>query len=408
MNPNNKELIYDLIKISFKQKVENRGYNDFNYRYNNTNETESKYNILYFTKESLEKGYKILSELSKLNDRSLELKEERNKQKISEKKLEDENSPYNKNIKEFKEISEKILQLSNSYYEIIPFEDKRNYSVTPINNEQLIKKELDRLQSYTYIEDTLKLFLSSLYYNQLIDPINYIYNALNKKLIPMNLDLKANNNKDKKIVQILLNYIKLSKTNNYLYGLGFGYNKLNGRVITNIFEVIDKKENNFENNNEKRILLFHGTKTQNLLGILSKGLLIAPIESQSSGNRFGSGIYLSDSFQKCLSYTSVGKKLYILIVDVILDKVFKISKTNKFIDVKDLKMKGYNCLMNDSQNHISFENRIYFNNGLSIPTIMIKEDNQNDFNYFKDKDSEYVIYDPKLVNIKYIIELQNS
>ena len=199
MNPNNKELIYDLIKISFKQKVENRGYNDFNYRYNNTNETESKYNILYFTKESLEKGYKILSELSKLNDRSLELKEERNKQKISEKKLEDENSPYNKNIKEFKEISEKILQLSNSYYEIIPFEDKRNYSVTPINNEQLIKKELDRLQSYTYIEDTLKLFLSSLYYNQLINPINYIYNALNKKLIPMNLDLKANNNKDKKL-----------------------------------------------------------------------------------------------------------------------------------------------------------------------------------------------------------------
>ena len=87
-----------------------------------------------------------------------------------------------------------------------------------------------------------------------------------------------------------------SKTN-YRYQYGFGYNKLDGRAITNIFEVIDKKENNFENNNEKRILLFHGTKTQNLLGILSKGLLIAPIESQSSGNRFGSGIYLSDSFQ---------------------------------------------------------------------------------------------------------------
>ena len=144
-----------------------------------------------------------------------------------------------------------------------------------------------------------------------------------------------------------------SKTN-YRYQYGFGYNKLDGRAITNIFEVIDKKENNFENNNEKRILLFLGTKKQNLLGILSKGLLIASIEFQSSGNRFGSGIYLSDSFQKCLSYTSVGKKLYILIVDVILDKVFKISKTNKFIDVKDLKIKGYNCLMNESKNHISF------------------------------------------------------
>ena len=50
MNPNNKELIYDLIKISFKQKVENKGYNDFNYRYNNTNETEEKYNIYILLK----------------------------------------------------------------------------------------------------------------------------------------------------------------------------------------------------------------------------------------------------------------------------------------------------------------------------------------------------------------------
>ena len=50
MNPNNKELIYDLIKISFKQKVENKGYNDFNYRYNDTNETEEKYNIYILLK----------------------------------------------------------------------------------------------------------------------------------------------------------------------------------------------------------------------------------------------------------------------------------------------------------------------------------------------------------------------
>ena len=37
-------------------------------------------------------------------------------------------------------------------------------------------------------------------------------------------------------------------------------------------------------------------------------LLIAPIESQSQGNRFGTGIYLSDSFNKALGYTSTGKK----------------------------------------------------------------------------------------------------
>ena len=406
MNPNNKELIQGLIKIAFKNKVGNRGFN-YGFNNQNNNETEEKYNILYFSKESLEKGYKILSELAELNDRSIELKEIRQKQKINEKNLEDENSPYNQNIKEFREISQKVLQLSNTYYEIIPFEDKRNYSVTPINNAQLIKQELDRLQSYTYIEDTLKLFLSSLYYNQLIDPITYIYKSLNKKLIPLNLDLKSQNNRDKNIVQILLNYIRLSTNSNS--GLGFGYYNSSNRIITNIFEVIDKNENKLENNNEKRILLFHGTKTQNMLGILSKGLLIAPIESESSGNRFGNGIYLSDSFQKCLYYASGGKKIYILMVDVFLDKVFKISNSNKFTNVKDIKNKGYNCLINDSQSHISFENRIYFNNGMTIPTQMVLEENlNNNISYFRDRDSEYVIYNPKLLNIKYIIELENS
>ena len=99
---------------------------------------------------------------------------------------------------------------------------------------------------------------------------------------------------------------------------------------------------------------------------------------------------------------------YILLVDVLLDKVFQITKDNKFTNVKDLKMNGYNCLINDSKNHISFEDRIYFNNGMAIPTKMIEEDRQNTlFNYSFDIDSEYVIYDPKLLNIKFIIELQN-
>ena len=70
-------------------------------------------------------------------------------------------------------------------------------------------------------------------------------------------------------------------------------------------------------------------------------------------------------------------------------------------------MKGYNCLVNDSKKYISFENRIYFNNGMTIPTQMIEEEDINDFNYCRDIDSEYVIYESKLVNIKYIIELQN-
>ena len=53
--------------------------------------------------------------------------------------------------------------------------------------------------------------------------------------------------------------------------------------------------------------------------------------------------------------------------------------------------------------YISFENRIYFNNGMTIP--IEKERENNAFGYSLDMDSGY---DSKLVKIKYIVELRNS
>jgi hypothetical protein len=247
--------------------------------------------------------------------------------------------------------------------------------------------------------------------------------SLNKKLIPLNLNLKDENNKDEKMVKILLNYIRLfskkensSNFNNTLWGFGMSENNKNNsankRIITNIFEVIDKNENKLKNDNSKRILLFHGTKTQNILGILSKGLLIAPVESESSGNRFGNGIYLSDSFQKCLGYASSEKRKYILLVDTLLDRLYHFKQSDiKTVNLKDLKMRGFNCLVNDAQKRASFEDRIFFNNGMTIPTKVVEKNKEkiNNFGYFggMDYDSEYVIYDSKLVNVKYIIEVEN-
>ena len=144
-------------------------------------------------------------------------------------------------------------------------------------------------------------------------------------------------------------------------------------------------------------------KRQLLIGILSKGLLIAPIEADFTGNRYGSGIYLSDSFWKALDY-SEGKKKYVLVVDTFLDKPFKISKNNQFTNVRNLKKNKFNCLINDARIHIT-NDKIYLNNGSAVPAFIFEEKEYYDYSY--SRDSEYVIYDPKLVNVKYIIELEN-
>ena len=139
-----------------------------------------------------------------------------------------------------------------------------------------------------------------------------------------------------------------------------------------------------------------------MLGILSKGLLIAPFESEISGNKYGNGIYLSNSFKKSSYYCSGGSKKYVLLVDTILDKVYKESETNKFINSKELKEKGYNCFISESKYSNNFDDNVYLNNGSTIPLISyMKKDTRYLLDY-----SEYVIYDPKLVNIKYIIEFE--
>ena len=79
-------------------------------------------------------------------------------------------------------------------------------------------------------------------------------------------------------------------------------------TITAIYKIIQSendKDKNFNlNNYDNRYLFFHGTKAENILGILSQGLKIAPVQAINTGKSYGNGIYLSDNFSCSLGYCS--------------------------------------------------------------------------------------------------------
>ena len=50
------------------------------------------------------------------------------------------------------------------------------------------------------------------------------------------------------------------------------------------------------------MLLWHGSRLTNYVGILSKGLKIAPLEAPSTGYMFGKGIYFADMVSKSANY----------------------------------------------------------------------------------------------------------
>ena len=56
--------------------------------------------------------------------------------------------------------------------------------------------------------------------------------------------------------------------------------------------------------NHNRMLLWHGSRFTNWVGILSKGLRIAPPEAPVTGYMFGKGIYFADMFSKSAQYAT--------------------------------------------------------------------------------------------------------
>lgn len=65
--------------------------------------------------------------------------------------------------------------------------------------------------------------------------------------------------------------------------------------IGEIYEVVRPTEQSaFNKKIGNNLLLWHGSRVSNFVGILSQGLRIAPPEAPVSGYLFGKGIYLAD------------------------------------------------------------------------------------------------------------------
>ena len=178
--------------------------------------------------------------------------------------------------------------LINSYNDLIPYSKKINNSNNVINIG-FIDDEISRLTNYYYIENVLKIFLGAIYNLNNIHPLDYIINALGCKI--EELPKPQNNNS------------QLATEADYIYNYA---NSTNGRnaPITAIYKITESvNDKNFNlNNYDNRYIFFHGTKVENVIGILSQGLKIAPVQAINTGKSYGTGIYLSDSFLYSLGY----------------------------------------------------------------------------------------------------------
>ena len=204
-------------------------------------------------------------------------------------------------------IFERISKLSNEYYFLIPSADFSFEKVPPVDTEDILKSEKNRLKQLGEIELSKSIVVGSMLRKDEIHPLDYIFSCLDCTVEILEEDCLES--------AMILQYLYNSR----------GMNSVRVEEIFKLQRNGDKVKHQTQRSNQNRKLLWHGTKLANMISILSHGLLVEPPSSAvRTGRIHGDGVYLADVCDKSRSYSSGD---YILLCDVQLGDV----------KVKDLK-----------------------------------------------------------------------
>lgn len=83
---------------------------------------------------------------------------------------------------------------------------------------------------------------------------------------------------------------------------GHTHNRYNLELIDLLECETDYENERFMKETGNRMLLWHGSRLTNYVGILSQGLRIAPPEAPVTGYMFGKGVYFADMCSKSANY----------------------------------------------------------------------------------------------------------
>uniref|UniRef100_A0A0D3ASC2 Poly [ADP-ribose] polymerase n=1 Tax=Brassica oleracea var. oleracea TaxID=109376 RepID=A0A0D3ASC2_BRAOL len=184
----------------------------------------------------------------------------------------------------------RLEELSGEFYTVIPHDfGFKKMSQFVIDTPQKLKQKIEMVEALGEIEFATKLL--SIDQGLHDDPLYYHYQQLNCELTPVGADSEE--------FSMVTKYMENThaKADSGLF---------NCLELRELLKLIDS------NNSKNRMLLWHGSRLTNWVGILSQvkrstidnqtGLRIAPREAPVTGYRFGKGVYFADMFSKSANY----------------------------------------------------------------------------------------------------------
>ncbi|KAK7944998.1 hypothetical protein WMY93_000726 [Mugilogobius chulae] len=282
--------------------------------------------------------------------------------------------------------SRELLEACNQFYTRIP----HDFGLRPppmIRSEEELKEKIELLEALSDIQIAVKMVQSSADSDE--NPLDRQYKSLRCALQPLDP-----NTHEFQVIERYLQTTHASTHRDYTMN------------VMDIFAVDREGESqHFLKDLHNRTLLWHGSRLSNWVGILSKGLRIAPPEAPVTGYMFGKGIYFADMSSKSANYCFANQQNNVgllLLCEVALGDSNELLDANYEADQLPPgkhSTKGLGQTGPDPKNSVSLDG-MTVPMGPGVPTGAV---NSRGYSLLY---NEFIVYNPAQTRMKYLLRVK--
>ncbi|CAG8733027.1 17659_t:CDS:2, partial [Dentiscutata erythropus] len=244
-----------------------------------------------------------------------------------------------------------LVELSNDFYTVIPH--NFGFNKPPIiNSIASLKLKMAMVEALGEIEIASSLIKNADVSKNQLDA-NYDLLGL-ERMVPLDHDSEE--------FKLILNYVKNTQGATH-------YTKLEILEVFDIERQGEKERYKPYSKLNNRMLLWHGSRRTNFVGILSQGLRIAPPHVPVSGYMFGKGVYFADCVSKSANYccTGYGDNIgFMLLCEVACGDMLEFLTSDYYADEK-VKKQGKHCAKGLGQVAPDPKGVVHLENGVMVP-----------------------------------------
>ncbi|KAE8895831.1 hypothetical protein PF005_g10057 [Phytophthora fragariae] len=303
----------------------------------------------------------------------------------------------NPNAGQIRLLKTSLKTLSSDFYTLIPHDFGRNLP-PPIDSMDELKLKIDLLEVLANIEISQKLQAEkkrnakkkSGIDEPKLDSLDVQYNLLNVKMEP----LPESTDEYKTIER----YVETTHAPTHVQY------KLRIKSVLKIARPDEEKFKTVFQSVDNHKLLWHGSRLSNVVGILSKGLRVAPPEAPNNGYMFGKGIYFADSVSKSANYcwtTPQNPQGVLMLAEVALGSPYKAEEAEDLTYTSLKKIKGCDSTHGVGRMAAPEEDYETMNDGVVVPVgEFMPSDGNGSLLY-----NEFIVYRQEQVKLRYLVNL---